>query len=125
MINGPVAAIVRLAESPLQAMLAQAKGDYQRLRKLDREGLLLRLALGLVLGQIKAACAREARDWLPTLAEAGIPERTAQRLMRFSESATVADSTEQLEDHWQAACYRVKPAESNGPGRRPWLVPTP
>ena len=67
--------------------------EYARHRKATAEAIQAYLDCGAALIEAKAACGHGA--WLPWLEGAGIPERTAQRMMKLAgegfESDTVTD----------------------------------
>ncbi len=77
----------------LAHLQAEAAEHYCRHKRASTEAIAAYLAGGAALIEAKAAL--KHGEWLPWLAETGIPERTARRMMRIArtglKSATVAD----------------------------------
>ena len=67
-----------------------ATAEYQRHQRASAEAIQAYLDCGAALVEAKAACGHG--DWLPWLATAGVPERTAQRMMKLAAAGLKSDT---------------------------------
>ena len=71
-----------------------ARTEHERFKRAEAESIDAYLACGHALIEAKDAAAHG--EWLPWLKGAGIPERTAQRMMKLAKSRLKADTVSDL-----------------------------
>ena len=91
----------------LAHVAAEQHGRYKRA---SAEAVTAYLAAGAALAEAKAACRHG--QWLPWLKETGIPERTAQRMIRLAASGMKSDIVTDLGGVGAALAHLASPAET-------------
>ena len=79
-----------MSSNRLAYLQGVATDEYQRHKRASAEAIQAYLDCGAALVEAKAACGHG--EWLPWLVAAGVPERTAQRMMKLSASGLKSDT---------------------------------